>query len=96
MNAARGTAPTVAWLLTPPGTGAVAVVSLAGPRAREILKGVFQPAGGPGGQPGRDEIVFGKLADEVGVIDDGLVAASQAGGPWQVEINTHGGGRGRR
>lgn len=90
MNPPTETAPTRAWLLTPPGTGAVAVIGLAGPQAINILKQIFRPAGRSDPEASGDRIVFGKLHDQLGAIDDGLVVSTQAGEHWQAEINTHG------
>lgn len=90
MNSPDGSAPTVALLLTPPGTGAVAVIGLRGPGAMGILNEVFRPMRGGTSPPDENRIVFGKLHDAAGPVDDGLVVVSRRGSAWHVEINTHG------
>ncbi|MDY3551728.1 GTPase [Gemmata sp. JC717] len=77
---------TCVTVLTPPGTGAIATVEVRGPRAWELARALFKPAGKPlPDAPDVDRFWFGTLgADEV-------VLAATA--PDAVEVHCHGGRR---
>lgn len=87
-------ASTIAAIATPPGTGAVALIRVSGPRAAEAVGTVFQ---------GRDrsdwrarEQHFGKIVDEQGEVIDEVLMTFFRGpasftGEDVVEIATHGG-----
>lgn len=78
---------TTARLLTAPARGGIAVIALAGPGAREILREVFRPRGsGPGG----DVLSLGWIVDGDERLDEAIVALGPAGVDW-AEINIHGG-----
>jgi tRNA modification GTPase len=76
-------------VLTPAGTGAIATVEVAGPRAWEIVRALFRPAG-PKPLPEVPELHrfwFGTLGDEV------IVAVKQVEPEPRVEVHCHGGRR---
>jgi tRNA modification GTPase len=78
-------------VLTPAGTGAIATVAVAGPRAWEIARQHFRPAGGKSlpETPELHRFWFGKLAD-----GDEVVLAVKATEPEPaVEVHCHGGRR---
>ncbi|HEY1186551.1 MAG TPA: GTPase [Gemmata sp.] len=77
---------TAVSVLTPPGTGAIATVEVRGPRAWEVARELFAPAGKPlPNVPEVNRFWFGTLgADEV-------VLAATA--PDVVEVHCHGGRR---
>ena len=84
---------TVAALVTPPGSGGIAVIEVRGPAAGEIVSRVFVPKT-PGdwlsGAPGR--LHYGHVRDGDVVIDEVLVRlASREAGVDAVEVNCHGG-----
>ncbi len=76
---------TVVSLLTPPGTGAIATVEVRGPRAWELARKLFTPAGKPLPEsPETNRFWFGSLGnDEVVLAACGVV----------VEVHCHGGRR---
>ncbi len=85
---------TIAAIATPPGTGAVALIRVSGPRSREVVGGVF--AGRPSAQwePRRQH--FGKIVTAGrDTIDEVLVTffpgPNSFTGEDVVEIATHGG-----
>ncbi len=86
---------TIAALATAPGEGALAVLRISGPQARELLLGMIRPADPPlCFQPRRLEHVF--LLDSDGRPLDEVLAAWMPGphsytGEDVVEISTHGG-----
>lgn len=78
-------------VLTPAGTGAIATVAVAGPRAWEIARQHFRPASGKPlpESPELHRFWFGKLAD-----GDEVVLAVKAVDPESaVEVHGHGGRR---
>jgi tRNA modification GTPase len=97
---------TVVSLLTPPGTGAIATVEVRGPRAWELAKQLFKPAGKPlpetpevnhfwFGTLGSDEVVL--AVTERGASTPCVVVAQGADAPRSVgctvEVHCHGGRR---
>jgi tRNA modification GTPase len=82
--------------LTPPGTAAIAVLGVRGPRSWEVVRRLFQPLSPansglpPEPEPGR--VWLGRLGE--GLSDQVVVTvprfAAAAGGPW-VEVHCHGG-----
>jgi tRNA modification GTPase len=85
--------------LTPAGTAALATLAVRGPRAWEVVRALFRPAGGralpahlaPGDSPGANHFWVGRLGAE-GVGSDEVVLAVRRGGPspW-LEVHSHGG-----
>lgn len=76
--------------LTPPGSAAIAVLGLSGPRAWEVVRDSFQPRGGPLPElPPTERFWLGRLGDE---LQDEVVIRVTA---WQpqpcVEVHCHGG-----
>lgn len=77
---------TAVSLLTAPGTGAIATVEVCGPRAWELARKLFAPAGKPlPDAPAVNRFLFGTLAS------DEVVLAATA--PDAVEVHCHGGPR---
>lgn len=80
-------------VLTPPGTGAIATVAVAGPGAWDAARTRFRPAGPTplpdAPEPGR--FWFGKLGD--GAADEVVVAVTQTDPEPRVEVHCHGGRR---
>jgi tRNA modification GTPase len=87
---------TIAAIATAPGEGAIGVVRVAGPDAFAVADALFRPAAGPppSERPGH-RVVHGRIVDDGGVVDDGLLltfrAPSSYTGQDAVEIQTHGG-----
>lgn len=80
---------TAVSLLTPVGVGAIATIEVAGPRAWELARQLFQPVGKPlPEQPELHRFWFGTLGEGVG--DEVILAAT---GEDRVEIHGHGGRR---
>jgi tRNA modification GTPase len=82
---------TVVSVLTPPGAGAIATVEVAGPKAWQIARQLFKPAGK---KPLPEESTlhrfwFGKWADG----DEVVLAVKQIKPETVVEIHCHGGRR---
>lgn len=77
--------------LTPPGTGAIATVAVVGPRAWEVVRSLFRPAGTRplGGTPQLHRFWFGTLGDG----DEVVLAVRQVEPQLWVEIHCHGGRR---
>ena len=80
--------PTTAVLRTAPGRGGIAVITLVGPQAEEILDSVFKPIGGRT-DVAENELRLGHLADDAAgaTLDKVIVCKTPRG----VEINIHGG-----
>jgi tRNA modification GTPase len=81
-------APTYAACLTPPGTGAIAVLALHGPRAWSVARDLFRPRSARQSLPDSPEpgrFWLGKLGDEAA--DEVVLVAKLAG----VEVHCHGG-----
>lgn len=88
-----GEPPTWVACLTPPGSGAIGVVALRGPRAWSIVRQRFQPftATGPAlpEEPQPGSLRLGRFG--IDVADDVVVAVVRGGpSPW-LEIQGHGG-----
>jgi len=80
--------PTTAALCTAPGRGGIAVVTLVGPRAEEILSDIFTPIGDRKDDP-QNRLQLGRLADNrTGESLDKVIVCKT---PRGVEINIHGG-----
>jgi tRNA modification GTPase len=77
---------TAVSLLTPKGVGAIATIEVAGPRAWELARQLFKPAGKP--LPELHRFWFGTLGEGVG--DEVILAVT---GEDRVEIHCHGGRR---
>jgi tRNA modification GTPase len=86
-------APTYLARLTPAGAAAIATLALRGPRAWEVVRALFRPAGGrelpAEPEPGRFWV--GRLGAE-GEGSDEVVLTARRGGPspW-LEVHSHGG-----
>jgi tRNA modification GTPase len=79
-------------VLTPPATGAIATVEVAGPRAWEIVRSLFQPANKPlAASPVLHQTWFGKLG--VNVSDEVILAVTVVEPDVHLEIHCHGGRR---
>jgi tRNA modification GTPase len=73
-------------VLTPAGTGAIATVEVSGPRAWELARGLFRPAGKPlPAEPELHRFWFGTLGG-----DEVILALT---GPETIEVHCHGGVR---
>ena len=87
---------TIAAIATAPGEGAIGVVRIAGPEAFAVADAVFDPRSGgrPSARPSHT-IVVGRVRDEAGVVDDGLLLTFRAPrsytGQDAVELQIHGG-----
>lgn len=81
---------TSAWLLTPVGASALAVIAVTGPQAESIVRQVFVPRSTLSEKAVAGAISFGRLRDGSGEIDEALVAFVETGDRGFVEINTHG------
>jgi tRNA modification GTPase len=89
-------APMSARLITPPGTGAIAVIRVTGPRAGAVVAGIFRPGAGESGESwAAGRLRYGRLVDGDEWIDDVVTAWRAAGeiGTEAVDICTHGGTR---
>ena len=80
--------PTTAALCTAPGRGGIAVITLIGPRAEEILTAVFRPISDHKDAPD-NTLQLGYLADDRtgAALDKVIVCRTRRG----IEINIHGG-----
>lgn len=77
-------------VLTPPGTGAIATVAVAGPGAWAAVWTLFRPAGRALPEaPEAGRFWFGKLGD--GAADEVVVAVTHADPEPRVEVHCHGG-----
>lgn len=87
-------------LLTPPGTGAVAVVGLASPMLPQLLQPLFVPRATP--QAGLADLaeghvgraILGRVIHGEECVDEGLLflwPPEATGGPWRGELHLHGG-----
>ena len=84
---------TAACLVTPPGSGGIAVIEVRGPRAADAVAAVFAPKSGCAW---RDEpagrLHYGHVLDGDAVVDEVLVCVAARDGAGQVvEVNCHGG-----
>jgi tRNA modification GTPase len=79
--------------LTPAGAAAIATLAVRGPRAWEVVRALFRPAGGRAlpDEPEAGRIWVGRLGAE-GAGSDEVVLAARRGGPspW-LEVHSHGG-----
>ena len=86
---------TVVSLLTPPGTGAIATVEVRGPRAWELARLLFKPAGKPLPEaPEVNRFWFGTLGDDEVIL--AVVASGGLPSPDEtptIEVHCHGGRR---
>lgn len=84
---------TTVSLLTPPGTGAIATVEVRGPRAWELAKQLFKPAGKPLPEvPEVNRFWFGTLGNDEVVLAV-TIPRPQGSGPTTIEVHCHGGRR---
>jgi len=88
---------TIATLLTPPGSGAIAVIRLAGPEAESIALSVLPGLRGrldaPAADTSIDNLHHGQLLDHGEELDDVVVSRVPSGHVRAVDICTHGGRR---
>lgn len=81
-------------LLTPPGTGAIGVVRVVGPRAADLVRHVFRASSSDPPQWERsDALAHGLIMDGDEVLDDVLVGSVEVDGARAVDICAHGGVR---
>jgi tRNA modification GTPase len=80
-------------VLTPPGTGAIATVAVAGPRAWELARRLFRPAGTKPlpEAPELHRFWFGTLGEAAG--DEVILAVKQTEPEPVIEVHCHGGRR---
>jgi tRNA modification GTPase len=90
------TSDTIAAIATAPGTGAVGVVRVSGPRSYDVADAVFEPLSGKRPSavgPGR--VLFGRVVAGAEVVDEALLLTFRAPrsytGQDVVEVQTHGG-----
>ena len=77
-------------VLTPPGTGAIAVIAVSGPDAWPMVRRRFRPAGKPLAEsPTLHAVRLGTLGDGAG--DEVVVAVTQLSPAVTVEVHCHGG-----
>ena len=77
-------------VLTPPGTGAIAVLTVSGPDAWPLVLRRFRPAGKPLPEsPTLHAVRLGTLGDGAG--DEVVVAVTQVSPEVTVEVHCHGG-----
>lgn len=79
-------------LLTPPGSGAIATIELAGPRAWEFARQLFRPVSKPlPEEPELHRFWFGRLGAGVG--DEVVLAVISTVPQTTIEVHCHGGRR---
>lgn len=78
-----------AYVLTPPGTGAIGVVRVVGPDAESIGRSVFRPAG----RWVEASLQYGTFIDGDTIVDDVIVSRSLHANPPAIDICAHGGVR---
>jgi tRNA modification GTPase len=87
--------PTLAALLTPPGTAALAVVAIRGPRAWPVISSRFEPLAARDWPPERiqaGQFWLGHFrASERGLVDHVIVAVDRADDQTWLEVHCHGG-----
>jgi tRNA modification GTPase len=88
--------PTLGFLLTPPGMGALAVIRVCGPDAVTAVAGLFEPVSHSSRQapdPGQPErLWYGRWVVNGEAVDEVIVCAGTGlDGHPQVDINAHGG-----
>ncbi len=78
-------------VLTPPGSGAIAVVAIHGPEAWPIIRRLFRPASGgaPPEQPSACATRFGRIGPDAG--DEVIVAVTTIEPELTIEVHCHGG-----
>lgn len=85
---------TICAIATPPGTGAIAVVRLSGPKSHSILESIFSPAKKNGSFPELRHSYYGEIVDGNEVIDDAIVVFYKNPGSYTgedaAEISCHG------
>jgi tRNA modification GTPase len=86
---------TIAAISSAPGTGAVALLRLSGPEALGVARRVFVSARAEREGWRAREAYFGRIRDEMGVLDEGLATYFEAPGSYtgeaMVEFGCHGG-----
>lgn len=81
------------YLLTPPGTGAIAVVRVSGPEANAVVADLFEPKTDhpwPAEASSR-RVRYGTLVDDGVVLDDVVLSTIMEHGEPAVDIGSHGG-----
>ena len=88
---------TIAAIATPPGEGGIGIVRISGPKAEEILRGVFRPAGQRAArEPWESHVMrYGFLTDGEEILDEGMAVLMRAPRSYTredvAEIQSHGG-----
>lgn len=81
-------------LLTPPGTGAIGIVRVVGPRATDLVRHIFRSrSSGPLEWDRSGALAHGLIMDGDEVLDDVLVGSVEVDGVRAVDICAHGGVR---
>lgn len=82
-----------AMVVTPPGTGAIAIIRIIGPDPLSVLNNSFVHAQGRLPQPDK-KLIYGRLMDGLEMLDDVLVSMEAVAEDGQaIEISCHGGAR---
>ncbi len=86
--------PNRAWLLTPPGTGAIGVIRVSGPKTLSIVDQIFRsPRGVSLSNFQLDRLYYGDLSIDDEIIDDVVINRNGFDSTVSVDICTHGGVR---
>ena len=92
---AAGPADTIAAIATPPGEGGIGILRISGPRAEEILSGLFRRAGHAGEPWESHRMYYGLVADCGETLDEGMAVLMRAPRSYTredvAEIQLHGG-----
>lgn len=86
---------TIAAIATPPGEGGIGIIRVSGPRAEEILTGLFFPAGTGAHAWESHRMVYGTLRDGDMVLDEGMAVLMRSPRSYTredtAELQLHGG-----
>ncbi len=80
-------------LLTPAGSGAIAVIQISGPRANEILRACFTSTQAIAFSSESGKLTYGKIVDGYETIDDVIVGINASAHSPSAHVYTHGGVR---
>ncbi len=86
---------TIAAIATAPGQGGIGIIRISGPKAEEILTGIFLPAGGKSEPPESHRLRYGKITDGEHVLDECMAVLMRSPASYTredvAEIQIHGG-----
>ncbi len=86
---------TIAAIATSPGEGGIGIIRISGPRAEEILRAVFLPAGGHEQRWESHRMVYGFVTDGAETVDEGMAVLMRAPRSYTredvAELQMHGG-----